>query len=212
MDTESVNVRPEESPRAQLTPPFSAATPPYGSFLADASKQLAASLDYDVTMASVVRLAIPTYADSCAVDIVVDDGIVRRLAVAHVDPAKESLASALAQSRPPTPTASTGVMQVLGTGRPAVLPELSTDSLAGPTGDAEDLQALGTLGLSSAIIVPMMARARILGALTFAAAEPRRPHKLTDLTLAVELAERCAEGFHFLSFVFSSLSVNRYCG
>ena len=192
MDIESAQSRLDEAPGARLAPPVSATAPSYGSFLANASKQLAASLDYEVTLASAVRVAIPTFADWCAVDILDEDGIVRRLAVAHVDQAKESLGLALAQSRPPTPTASSGVMQVLRSGRPAVLPQLSSDSSPGSTNDAEDLQALRTLGLSSAIIVHMMARDRILGALTFAGAEPRRPYELTDLTLAVELAERCA--------------------
>jgi signal transduction histidine kinase len=64
--------------------------------------------------------------------------------------------------------------------------------VASPTDNAEDLQVLRELGLGSAIIVPMVARDRMLGALTFAGAEPRRSYELVDLNLAEDLAGRCA--------------------
>jgi signal transduction histidine kinase len=163
----------------------------HASFLADASKQLASSLDYEITVASVARLAIPTLADYCALDILDNDGMVRRLAVAHIDPAKESLGFELAQPGPPSAIASRGVMQVLRSGRPSVL-RLADESAPGSTSDAGDLQALRALGFDSVIIVPMVAGDRMLGALTFAAAEPRRPYELADLTLVEEFADRCA--------------------
>ena len=60
-------------------------------FLADASTELASSLDYQATLAKVAQLAVPTFADWCAIDVV-EDGRLHRLAVAHVDPAKVQLA------------------------------------------------------------------------------------------------------------------------
>jgi signal transduction histidine kinase len=121
-----------------------------------------------------------------------EDGSVVRPAVAHIDPAKESLGFALAQSHTPTPSASSGVMQVLRTGRATVIAVLPYEMMPGSTNDAQDLQALQTLGLGSAIIVPMTARNRTFGALTLAGAEPRRPYELADLTLAEEFADRVA--------------------
>ena len=76
-------------------------------FLADASTELASSLDYQATLARVARLAVPTFADWCAIDVV-EDGRLHRLAVAHVDPAKVELALALQERYPPDPDAPTG--------------------------------------------------------------------------------------------------------
>ncbi len=61
------------------------------AFLAEASIELASSLDLEVTINRVARLAVPTFADWCAIDVV-RDGRVHRLAVAHVDPEKVELA------------------------------------------------------------------------------------------------------------------------
>ena len=72
-------------------------------FLADASTELASSLDYEATLSRVARLAVPRFADWCAIDVV-EDGRLNRLAVEHVDPAKVELARALQDRYPPTPT------------------------------------------------------------------------------------------------------------
>ena len=70
-------------------------------FLADASTELASSLDYQITLAKVAQLAVPTFADWCAIDVV-DDGRLHRVAVAHVDPAKVRLARSSRSATRPT--------------------------------------------------------------------------------------------------------------
>jgi GAF domain-containing protein len=57
-------------------------------FLVEASEVMASSLDYRTTLSSVARLAVPTLADWCTVDILDEEGSVDRLAVAHQDPTK----------------------------------------------------------------------------------------------------------------------------
>jgi len=83
-------------------------------------------------------------------------------------------------------------MQVLRSGRPALLAQLADESLPGSMSYPEDLQTLRALGLGSAMIVPLLARDRLLGALTFAATDSRHPYELADLTLAEEFTSRCA--------------------
>ena len=82
-DIESVQLRQEDASRPRLAPSVPATAPPYASFLDNASKRLGATLDYELTLASAVGLAIPTFADWCAADMLDADGIVRRLAVAR---------------------------------------------------------------------------------------------------------------------------------
>ena len=60
-------------------------------FLADASAALAELTDYESTLQQVASLAVPFFADWCAVDIQEADGSLRRLAVTHTDPAKVQL-------------------------------------------------------------------------------------------------------------------------
>ena len=61
------------------------------AFLAEASTQLAASLDYERTLQKVADLAVPTLADGCSVDIVLADERLHRIAVAHKDAAMRAL-------------------------------------------------------------------------------------------------------------------------
>src|SRR5439155_21200888 len=77
-------------------------------FIADASVSLASSLDYETTLANLARLAVPEFADWCAIDMVQEDGSIRRLTVAHVDPAKVQWANELAAKYPPDRDASMG--------------------------------------------------------------------------------------------------------
>jgi signal transduction histidine kinase len=84
--------------------------------LADASAILASSLDYETTLESVARLAIPALADRCAIDMLDDEGRPVRLAVIHADPAKEALARELQERYPPPLHAAHGIGRVLATG------------------------------------------------------------------------------------------------
>ncbi len=85
--------------RADPGPEESARQSARVQFLADATSKLSESLDYQRTLAEVARMAVPTFADWCAIDLVQDDRL-HRLAVEHVDPDKVTLALAL-QSRYP---------------------------------------------------------------------------------------------------------------
>jgi signal transduction histidine kinase len=162
-------------------------------FLVEATRRLASSLEYELTLQSVARLAVPGLADFCAVDILDADARVQRVAVAHTDPSQERMVLEHAQAAPPAPNAPSGVMQVLRSGQPELYAYLADNNqLPAPDGGAEDLRALQALGLTSAMIVPMTARDRILGALTFAGAQPRRQYDSADLTAAEELAGCCA--------------------
>ena len=63
------------------------------------------------------RLAVPTLADWCGVDVL-EDGSIERVAVEHEDPEKVTLALKLQERYPPDPEAPGGVPNVLRTGRP----------------------------------------------------------------------------------------------
>ena len=162
-------------------------------FLVDATTALPESLDYEETLARIARLAVPRWADWCAVDVVREgEPVPRRLAVAHVDPAKVTFATELAARYPPDPSARTGLPNVLRTGQSELYPDIPDELLVARCVNEEHLRMARNLGLRSAIIVPLAARGRTLGAMTFVFAESGRRYTTDDLAFAEDLARRCA--------------------
>jgi PAS domain S-box-containing protein len=160
-------------------------------FLADTGALLSSSLDYRTTLASVARLAVPALADWCAVDVLEGDSV-ERLAVEHPDPDKVMLAMKLQERYPPDPETAGGVPHVLRTGRPEFYAEITEEMLEAAARDEGHLEILREIGFTSAMVVPMIARERTLGAITLVSAESGRRYGEADLDLAEEVARRAA--------------------
>jgi PAS domain S-box-containing protein len=161
-------------------------------FLADASAALASVVDYESTLQKVVNLAVPYFADWSAVDVVNDDESLRRLAVAHQDADKISLAHKLMQQYPPDPQSPGGVFAVLRTGQPEIVADITDDMLVQGAKDERHLRLIRSLGLKSYICVPLVVSGNTIGVLTFATAESGRTYTEADLALAVDLANRAS--------------------
>lgn len=162
-------------------------------FRADLSATLAASLDYETTLASMARLCVPLLADWCAVDMRQEDGSIARLAVAHIDPAKVAWAYELWRRYPPEPDAPQGLMNVLRTGQAEFYFDISDDLLVQSARDAEQLEALRAVGFRSVILAPLVARGRSLGVLTLVTTdESGRHYTLEDVAFAEELSRQAA--------------------
>jgi hypothetical protein len=161
-------------------------------FLAEASTTLASSLDYETTLSTIARLAVPHFADWCSVDIAREDGTLHRLAVAHIDPAKIKWAHEISERYPANPDEPHGLYNVFRTGKSEFYPDIPDELLVQTARDAEHLEIMRRIGFCSAMIVPLKARGKILGVLTFVNAEAHRHHTLEDLALAEDLANRAA--------------------
>jgi PAS domain S-box-containing protein len=161
-------------------------------FLADASATLAGLVDYESTLQKVARLAVPTFADWCAVDMLDDKGALRRVAVAHVDPSRVELAHELHRRFPPDPTAPQGVWNIVRTGKAEIVAEIRDELLTSSVKDPELLKIMRELGLRSYMGVPLRIRGKVLGVITFIAAESGRRYGPRDLSVAEDLANRAA--------------------
>ena len=157
-------------------------------FLAEASAILAASLDYRITVAAVVRLAVPVLGDVCFLDEVGEDGEVRRLEVVFADPKLRDLAERV-RLLAPSPGSQSPQAKVLESGKPLLLAELADSDLRDTPEGGEMLRAAG---LRSMIVVPLLARGQNLGALTFATAASGPHYSSLDLAFAEEIAHRAA--------------------
>jgi PAS domain S-box-containing protein len=156
------------------------------AFLDAASQKLAASLDPVQTLADVAQLAVPTLADWCAVQL----GSDRQAAVAHVDPEKVRWARELQDRYPPDPDSPTGAPAVIRSGRSELYPVIDSALLEQAALDEEQVRLVRELQMSSAMIVPLRARDRTLGAMTFEWAETGRQYTTRELELAEELGRR----------------------
>ena len=161
------------------------------AFLAEASRILSGSLDYKRTLQRLVQVAVPQLADWCGIDIVEEeDGSIRQVAVAHVDPDKIDIAREFRRRYPPDPDAPSGLPKVLRTGEPEHYSEVTDEMLIQTARDEDHLHALRALAIRSMMIVPLTARGRTFGALTMVAAESGRRYGERDLIFAVDLARR----------------------
>jgi len=97
-------------------------------FLAEAGELLASSLDMDETLDTVARLAVPALADWCAVDLLDEDGALRRVALAHVDPDKLALGTSSTSASRRTSRPRTGSPASCGRAGPSSSPRCPTSS------------------------------------------------------------------------------------
>jgi len=161
-------------------------------FLAEASGLLASSLDYETTLSSVAKLAVPKLADWCTMHIVDDGGLPRQLAMAHADPTKLAAARELQRRFSLDLDSPIGVPNVLRTGRAEFYPQVNPERLAGAVRNDELAEILLRQKFRSCMIVPLVARNRTLGTITLATAESGRHYDQTDLLLVEDLAHRIA--------------------
>jgi PAS domain S-box-containing protein len=161
-------------------------------FLAESSAVLGASLDPEVVMGQVARLAIPTVADWLFIDFALNGVGIQRVAVAHSDPQRLQQAQDLYMASPPDRNAPRGVPNVLRTARSELHADLQGELKSASPEGPPYFRLARHLGMRSAIVVPMTSRGRTLGALTLATDAGGRCFDQQDLELAEELARRCA--------------------
>ncbi len=168
------------------------------NFLADASRLLASSLDYEITLNLLAEAAVPTLCDWCAVDILSDPGArawpphVRRLAVVHRNPEKRALGLELARRFPTDWNQPDGMARVIRDGATNFVPVITDELLVAAAASREHLELLRELQLHSAIAVPLIARGMTLGAVTLVMSDSGRRYVEDDVSLAQDLAGRAS--------------------
>lgn len=163
------------------------------AFLSDISAQLLeTSLDYEGRLARVAQLAVPRLADWVAIDMLAEDGSIRRLAVAHINPRKIAYVEELELHYPTDRQAPVGVPHIIRSGQSELVAELTDELLAASARNPEHLRLIREIGLRSYMGVPLTIHGRTLGAITFATAETHRHFGPDDLSVAQEVAHRAA--------------------
>lgn len=161
------------------------------SFLAEAGRVLSLSLDPSTTLERIASLAVPRLADWCGVDVVQEDGEIRSLAVLHADASKTEIARELRAYSQNTDE-TRGLRKVLRTGKPELYEYIPDELLVQAAVDERQLRLLREIGMQSVMIVPLIARGRTLGTITFVTAESGRRYDPTDLAFTEILCRRAA--------------------
>ncbi len=162
----------------------------HNRFLAAAGKMLAGSLDVDQTLERVAELLTEHIVDWCVIQTLDDSGRLRNHVVAHRDPSLVALALRLAEEYPPPPEPEGIAALVLESREPILVEDVNDDLLVEAAVDARHLEILRSLGLRSAMTIPLMARGDVLGLLSLVSAGAGRRFDQSDLAFAEEFAQR----------------------
>lgn len=161
------------------------------NFLNMASTILANSLDYYETLNKIATLVVSKLADWCSIDVLEDDGP-KTLSVAHNDPLMLKFAEELTAKYPKDWEAASGSPNVMRTGKAELYSHIPQKLLEKSAKSEEHWQMIKTLGLKSAMVVPLKLNDKILGAITFISAESGRVYDEIDLEMAIDLGQRSA--------------------
>ncbi|MCK8497955.1 GAF domain-containing sensor histidine kinase [Myxococcus fulvus] len=163
------------------------------AFLSDASRLLASSsLDPKVTLDTLARLSVPVMADWCFVDIIDEGGTVQRTSVAHAD-ARDAPLALRVREFPPGPEGSSHPTTRVARHAESLLVDDVDDAWLHRVSVSEaHYETMREVGFHGILSVPLVARGRSLGALTFLAVRPSRHYSQADLETAQDLARRAA--------------------
>ncbi len=163
----------------------------HNEFLLLATQVLSEVVDYSEIVERLARVSVPVMADLCLIDIVDEDGQMRRMAAWHADPDKRALTDELRTSYPPDPEGVHPTMEVMRSGRSMWSADMDEEFLRSTSRDERHYGILKTLEFTSYVTVPLRLRdEQVLGTVTLVSAGSGRRFSEKDLGLAEQLAEQ----------------------
>lgn len=162
-------------------------------FLLKVNRVVAEAAGFRDTLERLATIAVPVLGDICVIDVLEEDGAVRRIAARHADPARQVLVDELerdyaldsfGEDHPAT--------SVLRSRVPALVSETPVELLREMARDARHLQLITLLGYTSYMCVPLVVGSRTLGVVSLVSAGSGRRFSESDLALAQDLAAQVA--------------------
>jgi hypothetical protein len=162
-------------------------------FLVAASRLLDSSLDPTETARTIVSTAVPELAEICVIDFRRPDGWLGDSVVAGANPEMAERLERIRRERPLDPTGEHPVAQVMRLNQPMIWRDLKAPEVIDKVSQsAEHLRLMRDAGYNSAAVVPLNARGRTLGTLSFLHAHGDMRYDQGDLEFLSELGERAA--------------------
>jgi serine phosphatase RsbU (regulator of sigma subunit) len=135
---------------------------------------------------------VPELADWCAVSLPDEHGALVSVAVAHTETNKVALARRVGKRYPAMLNEAGGAAAVFREQTTQCANNITDELLVAVAKDETHLDALRSLGMRTALVVPMVSGGRSIGVLSLVNAESGRSFGDEDITLANELARRAA--------------------
>lgn len=161
-------------------------------FLAELSALLARAITFNEVLKSVADMAAKYISDWCIVQLSEIDGKEMNLAFAHHDPQKEILIKDLQKKILYDKEKISGIYDRIKTDEGVFYSEINNDDLKELTCDQELFRIINSLGLHSALILPMIARGKTLGVITLVWAESHNTYGEREIEFGKDLAQRAA--------------------
>ena len=161
------------------------------AFLAEASVLLSSSLDYRAVLEAVAGLMVPRLADWCVIQLLEGETL-NTVALTHVQPEKVAWAQEVSARYPDDMSSPTGPPNVIRTGRSELYPFIPPELIEAGAVDEEHLALIKEFGLSSGLVVPLVGRSGVIGAVTLIYAESGRRYDEADVAFAEDVARRAA--------------------
>ena len=162
------------------------------NFLAELSNNLARVVTYEEVLKTIADMAVKYLSDWCVVHMAEEDGEIRQLAVAHKDPLKVATVLELQQKYPSRTEAKYGIFQVMKNGRGEFYPSIPNNAIKDIAQDEEHYRILNSLGLHSAMILPLIARGHTLGTITLVWESSHQSYTEREKQIGHDLAQRAA--------------------
>lgn len=161
-------------------------------FLLEANRVVSEATGFAQTLDRLAEVAVPALGDLCLIDVVDEEGVIRRLAARHADPSKQRLAEALKKRYPPDPHGEHPSAEVMVTGVSRWSPHMSEEFLRATSRDDRHLQILKDLSFTSYMTVPLIVGEQVRGTVTLVSAGSGRRYSERDLEGVEELGEQIA--------------------
>ena len=163
------------------------------AFFSKVAATFHASLDPEQTARTIAESGVPAFAELCVVDLLLPDGTIGDSTVAAADSAiAEGLAN-LRRSAPIDPGGSHPVAEVIRTGRPIVIRDLTDPGVRARVAQSEaHADFITAFEYNSAAVVPLVGRRGILGTLSFLHVDNDRRYDADDLELLLDLGARAS--------------------
>jgi serine phosphatase RsbU (regulator of sigma subunit) len=151
------------------------------------------SLDPRQTMRAIARVAVPGLAELCMIELLGDDGTVGESVVVGEHERSVAQFEALRASHPPDLDGEHPLGRAISSREPVVVDDLiGSGALTGSAPSPESRELIASSGYSSAMVMPLLSRGRVLGALWLFYAREVPRHDVEDSTLMRALADRAA--------------------
>ena len=163
-------------------------------FLAEATRLLNSSLDYQSTLGQLVRLAVPQLTDYSLLDVLTPEGEVVRVGLAHRDPTREAALTRILVATPPNQgvRGNRGLLNLVRAGRPVLWNDVSREFLTAQGLRPDQVEFVLSVDVNSCAMVPLVLRERVIGAFAWVRHSGRPRFDDRDVALAEEVARRAA--------------------